>query len=189
MKKNLPTAQETLTSLGPFLRSSSYGAGSVACDFRSSPVLVVPLVMCRCRFCCLMSLSVPVPVPVPVVVLGRLSSSSCCGSPCCRVVVVLLVVFLVVCLRPQVPVIIVVVVVCPLAVGVGVVLSRCFCRRGSPSFSSLRPPCLRRASCFHPANRCSRRWGAGGRRRLCLAIPCPCPIAPVVGCRPVLLLS
>ena len=62
--------------MGPFLRSSSYDAGSVACGFRSSPVLVVPLVVCRCRFCRVVSLSVPVPVPIPVVDLWWLSSSS-----------------------------------------------------------------------------------------------------------------
>jgi hypothetical protein len=44
---------------------------------------------------------------------------------------------------------------------------------------------------FVVASTCSRWWGAGGRhRRLCLAVhPCPCPVVPVVGRHPVLLLS
>ena len=65
-------------SLGPFLHSSLYDAGSVTCAFRSSPILVVPLVVCRCRFCRVMSLSVPVPIPVPIPVVNLwwLSSSS-----------------------------------------------------------------------------------------------------------------
>jgi hypothetical protein len=137
LEKNLPTAQETLsTSFGPFLCSSSYDAVSVTCAFRSCPVLVVPLVVRRRLFvvpCCCPSLS-------------QSLSSSFGGCPLRR-------------LRPLVPV---VVVVCPLVVGVGVgvVPSRYFCRRGSPSFR-------------HCASSCLRRWGAGGRRRLCLAVPAP----------------
>jgi hypothetical protein len=92
------------------LRSSSYGAVSVACAFHSS-VLIVPAAAVLVMSCHCLS-------PSP-----SLSSCGCC--PHRRLVVVLvLVVFLVVGLRPLVPVIVVVVVVCPLVVVV--VLSRCF---------------------------------------------------------------
>ena len=78
MKKTYLQPKRRRRLLGLFLHSSSYNAGSIACAFRSSPVLVVPLVVCRCHFCRVVSLSVPVPVPVPIPVvdLWWLSSSS-----------------------------------------------------------------------------------------------------------------
>jgi hypothetical protein len=60
----------------------------------------------------------------------------------------------------------------------------CLCRHGSPSFSSMRPPRLRRATyLFPPHEQCSRRRGAGGHcRRLCLAAhPRSCTVVPVIG--------
>ena len=115
-EKNLPMAQEMLTS---FLHSLSYDAGSVACTFHYSPILIIPLVVCHCCFCHVVLLS------IPVVVLWWLSLSLCCSSPCCHVVVVLLIVFLIICLCPLVPliiIIVVVVVVCPFIVSVGVII-------------------------------------------------------------------
>ena len=79
--------------LGPFLHFSSYDAGSVACAFCSSPILVVPLIMCCCCFCCVMSLFVPVPVvnlwwcPPHCLSLSPGPHHCCCYchlSPCCQ---------------------------------------------------------------------------------------------------------
>ena len=58
------------------------------------------------------------------------------------------------------------------------------CRGALPTFAV---PVAR----YHPASSCSRWWGTGGcHRRLCLTVhPWPCPVVPVVGHRPVLLLT
>ena len=115
-KKNLPTAQETSTSLGPFFA-----------------FLVV-----QCWICCLHLSFFSHTRCVPLLLL--LCHVVVCPHPCpCHRPMV--VVLLLICLCPLVPII--VIVVCPLVVGVGIVLSHCFCHCGSPSFSSLSPssPC------------------------------------------------
>ena len=115
-----------------------------------------------CVPCCMVLYLLPVP---SILVLSSLSPLLCmfwlcgvvvCLHPCCHLVVVVLivhchlVVVLVVGLCPLVPVVVVVVVVvCPLVIGVGDILSCCFCC-GSSSFSLLHPPHFHCASCSLP---------------------------------------
>ena len=176
--KNLPTAQGMLLmSLEPFFVSSSYNAVSITCAFHSClsalscPATIVLVMQCCCPSPSpSLSSSCGGPSHHPLLSCGcphhhipchwSLSSGPCCCGYCC----------------------------CPI-IGVGVVLSHCFSHCGPPSFLLLCSPCLCHASCFHSANSCSQGWGAGGHHHLCLTIPCLCPIAPVIGRHPVLLLS